>query len=545
MCWCSRSSPSRRAPRSMARRTCIAAPAWRRAAPPWPPPDTPSRCSAPTTIGAPSPVTRQRAVALGSPSAAMPNRRRTSMSPNDDALDAKTNAEAGESIPAELLSVMRRDLAKQYQISDLLGRGGMSLVFLAQEVELNRQVAIKVLPLQLLDRADAAERFEREGKISASLDHPHIVPIFRVGSTSTFLWYTMKRIRGRSLEQIISERGGLPLADVLSIVQQVGDALHYAHRQGVVHRDVKPANVMIEDSGWAYVCDFGVARAFGSVSLTQTGASLGTPRYMAPEQVEGKPVDGRCDQYSLAILVWEALTGALPFTGESVGELIRKHLLEPAPELSDVRPDIPRDVSDAVVRAMSKNPAERFPDVAAFVRALGADAAPRVSATFARPGSAGTRRDILANAPTIRMAQPWRRHRAFVLSIFAGVALLGGVVWATLRPSGTANGATHQTVDSTPPVSSRSVVTAPADTVRPPQPAAAHARLSLSTQPTGTLYVDGKAIQSTPVIRLDLQAGRHRVQVRREGFAPFDTLITAAPGQEIKLTRKKLVPIGS
>jgi hypothetical protein len=468
------------------------------------------------------------------------------MSPNDDALDAKTNATAAENIPAELLSVMRRDLSRQYQITDLLGRGGMSLVFLAQELELNRQVAIKVLPLQLLDGADAAERFEREGKISASLDHPHIVPIFRVGATSTFLWYTMKRIRGRSLEQIIGEHGGLPLADVRSIVQQVGDALQYAHRQGVVHRDVKPANVMIEESGWAYVCDFGVARAFGSVSLTQTGASLGTPRYMAPEQVEGKPVDGRCDQYSLAILVWEALTGRLPFTGESVGELIRKHLLEPAPHLSDARSDVPRDVADAVSRAMSKNPAERFPDVAAFVRALGAETAPRVSAAFARPGSAGTRREVFANAPTIRMAQPWRRHRAFLLSIVAGVALLGGGIWATLRPSGPANGATpHQTVDSTPPVSSRSVVIAPADTVRRHQPAAAHARLSLSTLPPGMLYVDSKAIRSTPVIELDLQPGRHRVQVRREGFAPFDTLITAAPGQEIKLTRKKLAPIGS
>src|SRR5882762_6114718 len=524
----------------MERRTFIAARASRQAAPPPPPPATRCRYSeAPTTIGALAPVTRRRAAARGSRSAAIPTpspRQPTSMSPNDDARDAKTNAAGGENIPAELLSALRRDLASQYQITDLLGRGGMSLVYLAQEMELNRQVAIKVLPLQLLHGADAAERFEREGKISASLDHPHIVPIFRVGSTSTFLWYTMKRIRGRSLEQIISERGGLPLADVLSIVQQVGDALQYAHRQGVVHRDVKPANVMIEESGWAYVCDFGVARAFGSVSLTQTGASLGTPRYMAPEQVEGKPVDGRCDQYSFAILVWEALTGALPFTGESVGELIRKHLLEPAPQLSDIRPDIPGNVSDAVARAMSKNPAERFPDVAAFVRALGAETAPRVSAAFARPGSAGTRRQALANAPTVRLAQSWRRRPALALSVLAGVALLGGVVWATLRPSGTANGATHQTVDSIPQVASRVPPVVPA-------PAAAHARLSLSTKPTGMLYLDGKAIGSTPVIRLDIQAGRHRIQVRRDGYVPFDTVLTATPGQEIKWTRRTLAPV--
>jgi len=461
------------------------------------------------------------------------------MSPNDDARDAKTNAAGGENIPAELLSALRRDLASQYQITDLLGRGGMSLVYLAQEMELNRQVAIKVLPLQLLHGADAAERFEREGKISASLDHPHIVPIFRVGSTSTFLWYTMKRIRGRSLEQIISERGGLPLADVLSIVQQVGDALHYAHRQGVVHRDVKPANVMIEDSGWAYVCDFGVARAFGSVSLTQTGASLGTPRYMAPEQVEGKPVDGRCDQYSFAILVWEALTGTLPFTGESVGELIRKHLLEPAPRLSDARPNIPGNVSDAVARAMSKNPAERFPDVAAFVRALGGQLERRVSAAFASATVAAG--SALADAPTVRLPQRSRR-RALVLSGLAAIALVGSGIWAALRPSGPANGATrHQIADSAPPVA------APvrSDTTSRRQPAAAHARLSLSTQPPGMLFLDGKAIRSTPVIGLDMTAGRHRVQVKRDGFAPFDTVLTAAAGQEIKWTRKTLRPIGS
>ena len=458
------------------------------------------------------------------------------MSPkDDDVLDATTNAAAGESIPAELLSALRRDLASQYQITDLLGRGGMSLVYLAQEMELNRQVAIKVLPLQLLHGADAAERFEREGKISASLDHPHIVPIFRVGSTSTFLWYTMKRIRGRSLEQIIGERGALALADVLSIVQQVGDALQYAHRQGVVHRDVKPANVMIEESGWAYVCDFGVARAFGSVSLTQTGASLGTPRYMAPEQVEGKPVDGRCDQYSLAILVWQALTGALPFTGESVGELIRKHLLEPAPRLSDARPDIAANVSDAVGRAMSKNPSERFPDVAAFIRALGGDADRRVSAAFRSASAAVTSRRALADALTVRLSQP--RRRAIVYSVVAGIVLLGGGIWAALRPSGPANGATpHRIADSVPQV---------AAPLRTRAPAAARARLSLSTQPPGLVFVDGKPIRSTPVIGLEIAPGRHHVQVKRDGFAPFDSVFTAAPGQEIKWTRKTLKPIAS
>ena len=477
----------------------------------------------------------------------------------------RTNAAPDDAIPDELEDALRRELSSQYQVTDLLGRGGMSLVYLAQEVDLNRQVAIKILPLQFLQGPASAERFEREAKIAASLDHPHIVPIFRVGATSTFLWYTMKRIRGRSFEQIIVERGALPLPEVLGVVEQVGSALQYAHRHGVVHRDIKPANVMIEDSGWALVCDFGVARAFGSVSLTQTGASLGTPRYMSPEQFEGQPVDGRCDQYSLAILMWEALTGAVPFTGDSLGELIRKHLLEPPPRLTDVKPEIPAAVSDAVYRAMSKKPAERFPDVAAFVAALGGQAVPRIPAGFTGPTPVVNRPRILwdTDDATVRIPAVRRRRRLVAASVAAGVLLLSGGAWVALHPTNPANGATHS---PTPPVDSNRgervdtpqvVATKPAETPpaprrttppvtrpRPAAPAAASAKLSLSTQPPGTLFIDDRQIRSTPIINLEITPGRHRVQVKRDGFASFDTVFTAAPGQEIKWTRIALKPIG-
>src|SRR5438445_7839247 len=177
-------------------------------------------------------------------------------------------------MPEELERALKRDLGGQFQINELLGRGGMSLVYLAYEIQLNRPVALKVLPLQLAYGPDAVERFEREAKIAASLDHPHIVPIYRVGATGTFLWYSMKLVKGRSLSEIINQQGALPLEQVIAIVEQVGSALQYAHRHGVVHRDIKPANVMVEESGWVLVCDFGVARAFGSVALTQTANSI-------------------------------------------------------------------------------------------------------------------------------------------------------------------------------------------------------------------------------------------------------------------------------
>jgi serine/threonine-protein kinase len=467
----------------------------------------------------------------------------------------RTNAASEEPISEEVENALRRELSSQYQITDLLGRGGMSLVYLAQEVELNRQVAIKVLPLQLLQGPASAERFEREAKIAASLDHPHIVPIFRVGATSTFLWYTMKRIRGRSFEQIIAERGALPVPEVLGVVEQVGSALQYAHRHGVVHRDVKPANVMIEDSGWALVCDFGVARAFGSVSLTQTGASLGTPRYMSPEQFEGQPVDGRCDQYSLAILIWEALTGGVPFTGDSLGELIRKHLLEPPPRLVEVKPEIPESVSAAVYRAMSKKPAERFPDIAAFVAALGGQATPRIPAAFTGPTPVAPRQRILWDTPTVPIPSLRRRRRLVALSVIVGLALVGGGAWVALRPTRPANSATPDRTGERALDTQRVVIAPLVDTpavhraAPPPRPrvvaaAPARAKLSVSTQPPGTFFLDERQIRSTPILNLEIAPERHRVQVKRDGYVTFDTVFTAQPGQEIKWTRIALKPIG-
>ncbi|MGH7752586.1 MAG: serine/threonine-protein kinase, partial [Gemmatimonadales bacterium] len=358
-----------------------------------------------------------------------------------------TDAERHSEVPVlpELDQQLRRDLSGQYQVGELLGRGGMSLVYLAHETELNRAVALKVLPLQLMHAPDASERFMREAKIAAALDHPHIVPIFRVGATGTFLWYTMKRIRGRSLGQIIEQRTRLPVDEVRTVVEQVGSALHYAHRHGVVHRDIKPANVMIEEhSGWALVCDFGVARAFGHVQLTQSGSSLGTPRYMSPEQFESQPVDGRSDQYSLAILTFEALTGVVPFTGESLGELVRKHLLQAPPKLVDVLPEAPVSVSDALDRALKKQPGDRFPDIAAFVEALGGKARPKAPGAFVTPGelkgSRAAAAKARAEAPTQALKPAGRKEASAGgarrwpwIAGAAGVAAVVGVV--ILKPS--------------------------------------------------------------------------------------------------------------
>jgi serine/threonine-protein kinase len=478
-----------------------------------------------------------------------------------------TDEDRAEPVSEELEQALRRELTGQYEITDLLGRGGMSLVYLAQELELNRQVAIKVLPLQFIQGPGAAERFEREAKIAASLDHPHIVPIFRVGASSTFLWYTMKRIRGRSLGQVIAERGAVPLDDLLSIIEQVGSALQFAHRHGVVHRDVKPANIMIEENGWALVCDFGVARAFGSVSLTQTGHSLGTPRYMSPEQFEGQPADGRSDQYSLAILTWEALAGSVPFTGDSLGELIRKHLLEPPPRLAEVKPEVSQRVSDAVLRAMSKKPADRFPDIAAFVQALGGKVAPQIPVAFSGTAPAIMRPPrLVLDSPTEAIERPPRRRPFVVGAVVAGLVLVGGGLWMALRPDRSANGATPgQGATTQPAVDTHRVAAGPPtdtaaqrrpapgptrsaarkDAKPPALPSATPARLWVNTQPVwGELLLDNTVVGPVPIQDLQITPGRHRVLIRRDGFVPFDTTFTAVSGQEIRWTRITLKRMG-
>jgi serine/threonine-protein kinase len=277
-------------------------------------------------------------------------------------------------VPPDLEERIRGVLSPQYRIEGMLGRGGMSLVYLAREVDLNRFVAMKVLPLQLSHGTDAAERFKREAKIAASLDHPHIVPIHRIGATSTFLWFTMKFVAGRSLVERVEENGPMGRVETFKIIEQVASALHYAHERGVVHRDVKPANVMVDDDGCAMVCDFGVAKGFGSaeaVSLTQSGGTMGTPTYMSPEQLYGQPLDGRADQYSLAILIFECLAGRPPFIADSMGEILRMHCLEPPPRLSEFRPDLPLRVSQGLARAMSKKPDQRYANVLDFVVAIG------------------------------------------------------------------------------------------------------------------------------------------------------------------------------
>ena len=289
----------------------------------------------------------------------------------------------------DLLSRLQLALGDSYRLERELGGGGMSHVFLAVEASLNRHVVIKVLPPEMVSEVSSA-RFKREMEVTAQLHHPHILPVLSAGARDDLMYYVMPFIEGESLRHRLRREGRLPIADALRILREIADALSFAHRHGVVHRDIKPENILLEEEH-AVLADFGVARALinaGGENLTGTGMSVGTQGYMAPEQLTGeKNIDARADVYALALVGYEMLAGRSPFSGASAKAIAAAHLMTPPTPLTEERPDIPVRVSNAIARALRKEPDDRFQTAGAFrdeLAAVGADAA-------AAPGGAPLR----------------------------------------------------------------------------------------------------------------------------------------------------------
>jgi len=273
----------------------------------------------------------------------------------------------------DLLESLRAALADRYAVERELGRGGMATVFLAEDRKHHRSVAIKVLHAELT-AALGAERFLREIEIAARLQHPHILPLYDSGAAAGFLYYVMPYVEGESLRDRLTREKQLPQDDALRIATEVAGALAYAHSHGIVHRDIKPENIMLS-GGTAVVTDFGIARAVSAAGqsrhLTETGTIIGTPAYMSPEQATGsEEIDGRSDQYSLACVVYEMLVGEPPFTGPTAQAVLARHSLDMVSPPSIVRSTIPDAVEGAVLRALAKVPADRYPTTALFAEAL-------------------------------------------------------------------------------------------------------------------------------------------------------------------------------
>jgi serine/threonine protein kinase/acyl dehydratase len=271
----------------------------------------------------------------------------------------------------EVVARLRRATHGEFEIGQELGRGGMAAVFLAHEISLHRDVAIKVMSPGLLMGDGMIERFKREAITIAHLNHPNIVSVYSVRAAEGLHFFVMRCIQGRSLEQVIKQAGRLPVPIVLSILHQVGSALAYAHRFRVVHRDIKPANILIDEDGNAVVTDFGIAKATEGPSHTHTGFMVGTPAYMSPEQCAGAEVSGASDQYSLGAVAYEMITGVPPFTG-STYSVIQAHVERPPRPLREHHDDCPPELEAAILRMLAKDPNERWPGMQQALGALGA-----------------------------------------------------------------------------------------------------------------------------------------------------------------------------
>jgi serine/threonine protein kinase len=221
----------------------------------------------------------------------------------------------------------------RYRLVELLGRGGMGEVWRAYDTATERVVALKVLPANFADDRVFQERFRREAKAAAGLDEPHIIPIFDFGEIDGRLYVTMRLIKGRDLQSVLA-RGPLPPDRAVPIIEQIAQALHAAHEVGLVHRDIKPSNILVDDNDFAYLIDFGIARAAGETGLTNTGATLGTWSYMAPERFQSGACDARADIYALACVLYESLTGRPPFAGDTLEQVAVGHMLQPPPRPS-------------------------------------------------------------------------------------------------------------------------------------------------------------------------------------------------------------------
>ena len=312
------------------------------------------------------------------------------------------------------MDLVREALASEYEIIEELGRGGMAMVYRARDRHLEREVAIKVLPFSLAFDAEFVERFQREARTAAQLEHPNIIPIYRVGRSGRVIYFVMKFLRGGSLSTVLGERRKLTPPEIRRLLVEAGGALGYAAQRGIVHRDIKPDNFMFDEFGQCVLTDFGIAKAASGQRLTGTGMSIGTPHYMSPEQARAQAIDGRSDIYSLGVVAYQALTGTVPYDGEDSFSIGYKHITEPVPVPQLITAD-ERRIFEVIKRMLMKDPADRFQsceELVASIQGQPIAAAGSVRASVATVaagagtgGVSGTVSPVVGGAPLI-VSQP-------------------------------------------------------------------------------------------------------------------------------------------
>lgn len=313
----------------------------------------------------------------------------------------------------------------QYRIVEEVGRGAMAVVYKAYQPALERHVAIKVLPPQFAFDQEFVQRFLREARVAGELQHPNIIPIHEVAQADGHSFIVMPLLEGKTLDELMAERMQLPLLRVERIVQQVVGALDYAHERDVIHRDIKPANIVVDvgNDDDVTVMDFGLVRAAEGTPLTKTGTIVGTPEYMSPEQAEGGRVDHRTDIYSFGVVVFEMVTGRVPFSRSTPRGVLIAHMMEEPPSVSSIRPGVPESVDAAIRKALVKDRAERYRRAGEFGRELGL-------AIGGEMGRAGTEESLVGElSPASTDGEGWMWALGFVAALFL-VALCGAGAFA-------------------------------------------------------------------------------------------------------------------
>ncbi len=429
-----------------------------------------------------------------------------------------------ESADRELEMLLRAETAGEYEILREIGRGAMGVVYLAREITLARDVAMKILPPHLTFGKGAITRFRREARTAAALEHPNIVPVYRVAPGGRLFWYTMKYLEGRSLADVLKEQRTLPLPAAITILERIANALDYAHQRHVIHRDVKPGNVMLETHGHVIVTDFGIAKETATGSQPGTDAIVGTPFYMSPEQCQNGKLTGASDQYSVAVMAYEMLTGRVPFDSSSIVDLLQKHVVEEPPLLHAHSPDLPAHVSEAVERAMAKEPEERFPSVTAFVRAM---TGPTSDSTMLLPRVWSIRPRFSRGAGRRVTVRDRRRAiRNTGVTVLATIGLMSAALWWGRRSA---------VVPAVPPPTASSAaplapLTVPVRSAPPGETDARRVeRVLLIVQTVGgwaRIHVDGGPSHEGTAYREVVAPGRHVIHLEREGFSGIDTIVT-------------------
>jgi len=358
-------------------------------------------------------------------------------------------------------------IAGRYELEELVGTGGMSSVFRAHDRLLDRNVALKILHERYSSDDDYVERFRHEARAVASLGHPNIVTVIDRGEQDGRQFIVFEYIDGDTLKELIQRRGPLPVREAVEIALQVATALSFAHAQGLVHRDVKPQNVLFDEHGRAKVTDFGIARSLDvEQGITQTGTVLGTSSYIAPEQARGERVDALTDVYSLGAVLYELLTGQVPYDGDNFVAVAMKHINDPVPSVVAMRPDVPLRLDSAVGRAMAKRPEDRFPSMDELVKEL------KVCLRELGPDGAGDP-TMIKQAPVlresrrrVRRAGGRRRHVLPLILLalaLAGVAFLVGLL--IFRPTSSKSTTTSSTGTGphVPPATVKLTAVAPYD----------------------------------------------------------------------------------